>query len=76
MKKSAVSADTSADITVVSGSPSDAELAAVTVVLRSVLAELALQNEIRAHGGMSAWQRSQRPLRGSESSTNWRSFSG
>ena len=66
-----------ADIIVTSGSPTESELAAVTVVIRSVLAELALQNEMRSQGAVSAWQRSQRRLRtGPGSSAGWRSFSG
>jgi Acyl-CoA carboxylase epsilon subunit len=53
----------SPDIVVVSGSPEPEELAAVTVVIRTALAELALENEIRANG-ITSWQKSQRPIRG------------
>jgi hypothetical protein len=68
--------DTEPDIIVVSGSPDPEELAAVTVVIRTVLAELALEKEIRANGGTSAWQKSQRPIRSSIQRGSWRSFAG
>ena len=74
MQEPAASAAASPDIVVLSGSPTESELAAATVVLRSVLAEIALENETRGHAGMSAWARSQRSLRGS-GIASWRSFS-
>jgi Acyl-CoA carboxylase epsilon subunit len=69
-------AESGLDIVVVSGSPTEIELAAVTVVIRGVLAELALQNEIRENASTNAWQTSQRPLRGSLPPSGWRAFSG
>jgi hypothetical protein len=52
------------DIRIVSGNPDDHEMAALTAVLAAVLEELADERGRREPPGPSAWQRSQRPLRG------------
>jgi len=64
--------------TVVAGDPTPAELAAVTAVVGAVLEEIASDSELAAVPGVSAWQRSQRPIRGPVTRGNgaWRGFSG
>ena len=64
--------------TVVAGDPTPAELAAVTAVVGAVLEEIASDSELAAVPGVSAWQRSQRPIRGSVARGHgaWRGFSG
>jgi hypothetical protein len=64
--------------TVVAGDPTPAELAAVTAVLGAVLEEIANDRELGTVPGVSAWQRSQRPIRGAITRGNgaWRAFSG
>ena len=67
------------DITVISGSPDEEELAAVTAVLAAVLDELAAEQGRREQAaGPSAWARSQRGVRAPIHPGNgaWRSFSG
>lgn len=66
------------DITVTAGRPNAVELAAVTAVLSAALEELAEESRRVEHAGPSAWQRSQRPLRGAITPGHgqWRGFSG
>jgi hypothetical protein len=73
-----ISADTRAGvISVVSGSPTAEELAAVTVVLEAMLDELEDSAALAAGPRVSAWQRSQRTLRKPlhPGYGAWRSFS-
>jgi hypothetical protein len=65
-------------ITMLGGNPTTEELAAVTAVITGVLEELADEHSRAAAVGQSAWQRSQRPLRGrlQPGFGAWRSFSG
>jgi hypothetical protein len=71
------SEDVGAELRIVRGSPSDAEIAAVTAVIRGVLDELAAAEETRSAASTTAWQRSQRPLRSplTVGAGSWRSFS-
>jgi hypothetical protein len=65
------------ELTIVAGSPTPAELAAITAVITGMLAEIA--NDERAVPPMvSAWQRSQRSIRRplTPGPGAWRSFSG
>lgn len=65
------------DLTIVAGSPTPAELAAITAVITGMLAEHA--DEDRAVlPRVSAWQRSQRSIRRplTPGPGAWRSFSG
>jgi hypothetical protein len=55
--------DASAAFTVISGSPSPDELAAVTAVIQGLLDEQGENDARRAHAGPSAWSRSQKHLR-------------
>ena len=68
--------DSSVDIQIVGGSPTSAEIAAVTAVLQATLAELA-DEATRKEVGPTAWQRSQRQLRTPlhPGPGVWRSFS-
>jgi len=74
------SADTQSapDIRIVSGNPDAEEIAAVTAVLSGVLEELADERGRELAVGTTAWQRSQRSLRGQLAPGHgaWRSFSG
>ena len=65
-----------AEIRIVGGSPTPAEIAAVTAVLQATLAQLA-DEATRKDVGPTAWQRSQRPLRGPlhPGAGAWRGFS-
>jgi hypothetical protein len=67
-----------AELRVVSGSPTSAELAAITAVVHSVVEELAAAESLRASAAPSAWQRSQRALRSTltPGAGAWRGFSG
>jgi hypothetical protein len=71
-------ADAPLDFRVLSGNPTPAELAAVTAVLGAMLEEAEESRRLSRGHGQSAWQRSQRPIRGSLSPGYgaWRSFSG
>ncbi|NEM91318.1 acyl-CoA carboxylase epsilon subunit [Galbitalea soli] len=71
-------AATLADFVVVSGAPDAEELAAVTAVLAGVLDELAAERGRQSHGGQSAWQRTQRSVRGTltPGAGQWRGFAG
>jgi len=64
--------------TVVAGDPMPAELAAVTAVVGAVLEEIASDRELGTVPGVSAWQRSQRPIRSAvtRGTGTWRGFSG
>ena len=66
------------DIRVISSSATPEEIAAVTVVVSQALAELAVELGAETGPGVSAWQRSQRSLRGplTHGAGVWRSFSG
>ncbi len=55
--------DASAAFTVISGSPSPDELAAVTAVIQGLLDEQGESDARRAHAGPSGWSRSQKQLR-------------
>jgi hypothetical protein len=71
--------DAAEAITVLGGDPTPLELAAVTSVIASMLDEARDDDESRvARGGQSAWQRSQRQLRGAlvPGYGAWRGFSG
>jgi hypothetical protein len=73
----AVDAAAVPEFTIVAGSPTPAELAAISAVISGMLAELA--NDDRAvPPRVSAWQRSQRSIRRplTPGPGAWRSFSG
>ena len=65
------------DLRIVNGSPTAAELAAVTAVIHGVLDELAENEATRTRATTTAWQRSQRGLRGTirPGAGAWRGFS-
>jgi len=65
-------------ISILGGNPTAEELAAVTAVIAGVLEELANEHSRAAADGPSAWQRSQRQLRGPlhPGAGVWRAFSG
>jgi hypothetical protein len=67
-----------ADIRIVSTSASAADVAAVTAVLRGALAEHAAGLELAAGDQVSAWARSQRPIRRAIAPGRdaWRGFAG
>ncbi len=62
---------------VIAGDPTPGELAAVTAVIEAMIEEQG-EDDARRGRGMSAWQRSQRPIRGTLAPGYgaWRSFSG
>jgi hypothetical protein len=64
-------------ITVVSGTPTPDELAAVTAVISEMLDEAGDEEDRLVKPGQSAWQRSQRQLRGTLTPGYgaWRGFS-
>jgi Acyl-CoA carboxylase epsilon subunit len=64
------------DLRIVSRGATDEEVAAVTAVLRGALEELSAAHEADAAPVVSAWQRSQRPVRGAlaPGAGAWRSF--
>lgn len=66
------------DVRVLSGSPTEEEIAAVTAVLAVAVAEEQAQEELEEHRLASAWARSQRALRGPHhpGPGRWRGFSG
>ena len=71
--------DASGDsFSVLSGDPTAEELAAVTAVIEALLDEQGENDRRRERPGQSAWQRSQRNLRGTLAPGYgaWRSFSG
>lgn len=61
---------------VLSGTPTAEEIAAVTAVLEAILDEQVENDRQSGHTGQSAWQRSQRGLRGALAPGHgaWRSF--
>ncbi|WP_213814565.1 acyl-CoA carboxylase subunit epsilon [Glaciihabitans sp. dw_435] len=65
-------------IRVVSGNPTDIEIAAVTAVLSGVLEELAGELGRATPAGPSAWNKSQRDIRKPlvPGAGNWRGFAG
>jgi hypothetical protein len=69
---------TSPDLRIVSSGATAEEVAAATAVLRGALDELAAANGAHVAPVVSAWQRSQRPIRGTmvPAPGAWRSFSG
>jgi hypothetical protein len=71
--------DVGAQITVVGGNPTATEVAAVTAVLAATLEELRGREAAAKTGPVvSAWQRTQRPLRGTlvAGAGQWRGFLG
>ncbi|MCU1441420.1 MAG: hypothetical protein JWP85_2417 [Rhodoglobus sp.] len=66
-----------ADLRIISPGATPEEIAAVTAVLRAALEELAAAHERNGAPVVSAWQRSQRPIRGTVTpgAGAWRSFS-
>ena len=66
------------EIRIVSKNASDHDVAAVTAVLRGALAEHAAGLELTSGEQVSAWARSQRPIRRSitPGHDGWRGFSG
>ena len=68
--------DEQLEFTVVAGNPTAEELAAVTAVIQAVIAEQGDNDRRHARRGMSAWQRSQRAVRGTlrPGYGAWRSF--
>ena len=70
--------DTGLQLTVVGGNPTNDELAAVSAVIARSLEELAADIAENSAPGVSAWQRSQRPIRQTivGGATSWRGFSG
>ncbi|MET3769657.1 hypothetical protein ABIB15_002361 [Marisediminicola sp. UYEF4] len=67
-----------AEITILAGDPSAAELAAITAVVTALAEELSDDALLETSTPRSAWQRSQRALRQplAPGSGAWRSFSG
>ncbi len=64
------------DFRVIRGNPTPAELAAVTAVLTAVLEDETAAEELAGQERRSAWELSQRGLRGDLGTAGWRSFSG
>jgi hypothetical protein len=66
------------DVRIVSKNASEHDVAAVTAVLRGALAEHAAGLELESGSGMSAWERSQRPIRAALTphTGSWRGFAG
>jgi hypothetical protein len=64
------------DFQVVRGNPTPAELAAVTAVLAAVIEEETAAEESAGRERRSAWELTQRTLRGDLGPAGWRSFSG
>jgi hypothetical protein len=66
------------EFSVVAGNPTPSELAAVTAVLDAMLEQAVEDRSEDRAEGRSAWQRSQRPIRGTISPGRgaWRGFSG
>jgi len=70
--------EASAEVTILAGNPSAAELAAITAVVTALAEELSDDALLELGNGQSAWQRSQRALRSPllPGPGAWRSFSG
>ncbi|MEP6480572.1 MAG: acyl-CoA carboxylase subunit epsilon [Rhodoglobus sp.] len=66
------------DLRVVSTGATDEDVAAVTAVVRGALVEIAAGIELEAGITQTAWQRSQRAIRGTIATGPgvWRGFSG
>ena len=66
------------DLRILSKGAADDDVAAVTAVLHGALAELAAGLELEDGATVSAWGRSQRPIRGTitRGIGAWRGFSG
>ncbi|HEV7957468.1 MAG: hypothetical protein JWL94_1995 [Microbacteriaceae bacterium] len=66
------------EIRVLSGDPSSAELAAVTAVIAGMAEEQSDAAGEAPPRGLSAWQRSQAPIRGplTRGMNTWRGFAG
>jgi len=66
------------ELRIVSKNATDEEIAAVTAVLQSALEELADAEAAGSGARVSAWARSQRPIRGTitPGAGNWRGFEG
>ncbi len=69
---------TDPDLRIVSAGAQPDEVAAVTAVLRGALDELAAGLEVDGEPTVSAWRRSQRPIRApiTPGRGAWRSFAG
>lgn len=67
-----------AEIAILAGDPSGAELAAIAAVVTALAEELSDDALLKVRSGQSAWQRSQRALRQPlvPGAGSWRSFSG
>jgi len=67
-----------AEIAILAGDPSGAELAAIAAVVTALAEELSDDALLEVRSGQSAWQRSQRALRQPlvPGAGSWRSFSG
>jgi hypothetical protein len=63
-----------ADIRVIGGDPTPEELAAVTAVLTTALDAVAGERRRQAQASQSAWQRSQRAIRGPLRGGTWSTF--
>jgi hypothetical protein len=63
-----------ADIRVIGGNPDAEEIAAVTAVLTAALDELAGEQRRAQSHGPTAWQRSQRAVRGTLVRGAWTTF--
>ena len=74
----ATEGEAGAEITVLAGSPTAAELAAITAVVTALAEELSDDALLEVGTVQSAWQRSQRALRRPlvPGPGAWRSFSG
>lgn len=66
------------DLRIVSTGATEGDVAAVTAVVSGALGELAEELGVDGAAGISAWQRSQRPIRGTiaPGRGSWRNFSG
>ncbi|CAN5209564.1 hypothetical protein BH11ACT4_BH11ACT4_01770 [soil metagenome] len=64
------------DLRIVSSGATAQDVAAVTAVVRGALAQLSADLDGKTPSGVSAWQRSQRPIRGTitPGAGAWRSF--
>jgi len=63
-----------ADIRVIGGDPTPEELAAVTAVVTAALDVIAGERRRQAEASQSAWQRSQRSVRGTLRRGTWTTF--
>ena len=63
-----------ADIRVIGGDPTPEELAAVTAVVTTALDVIASERRRKTSDSQSAWERSQRAVRGPLRSGTWTTF--